>query len=55
MAFQAAYAHVDLMFRAAQPREGKRASNLWGQGSRLRGWDKGVSCPEGRPTHFYLI
>lgn len=55
MALQAAFGHVDLMLRAAQPQEEKRASNLWGQVSRLRGWDKGVSCPEGWLTHFYLI
>lgn len=39
---------VDLRLRAAQTRwlEGEQASNLWGQLSRLGGWDKALSCPE---------
>lgn len=34
--------------------EAEQASNLWGQVSRLEGWDKALSCPDGVTDSFLL-
>lgn len=54
MAFQAAYGHMDLMFRAAQPREGKRASNRVGPGIQAARLGQGCLMPGGEADSFLL-